>query len=130
MSEELKAPRARQKTENITAEVSQIDWESRHVFVTYPNPDGGVRIGDFWSFDDCEIFPFIRLDKNGDKVFAGDKVLMMDKAGRGEFRCIAELGGYLKAREKDTLVEKWAAVWLDDRDFNGEIELIKEAEHE
>jgi len=55
MSNELVPPRAYHKTEKITAKVSQIDWESKHVFVTYPNPDGGIRIGDFWSFDEIEL---------------------------------------------------------------------------
>ncbi len=74
MSNEPKPPMAFNKSEGIRAEVQQIDWGSHSVFVTYPNPDGGMRIGDFWDFSECEILPFVCPDKNGDKVFAGDKV--------------------------------------------------------
>ena len=74
MSNELLPPMAFNKSEGIRAEVKQIDWASHSVFVTYPHPDGGMRIGDFWDFSECEIFPFVCLDKNGDKVFAGDEV--------------------------------------------------------
>ena len=74
MSNEPKPPMAFNKSEGIRAKVEQIDWGSRTVFVTYPNPDGGVRIGDFWDFSVCEILPFVCLDKSEDKVFAGDNI--------------------------------------------------------
>ena len=90
MSNEPKPPMAFNKSEGIRAKVEQIDWGSNSVFVTYPNPDGGMRIGDFWQFDECEIFPFVRLDKNGDKVYAGDRV----RIGPSEDMCgEVRLGG-------------------------------------
>lgn len=71
MSDKLLPPRAFNKKQKITATVEQIDWQSRHVFVTFVNSNGDKE-GDFWAFNECDIHWFICLDKNGGKVYAGE----------------------------------------------------------
>lgn len=138
MSNELMPPMAFNKEEGIRAVVEQIDWGSNSVFVTYPNPDGGVRIGDFWDFGECEISPFVCPDKNGDKVYGGSKVKRVPYTGdpnphpyqtEGRTGTVAWHHGFLqwcflddKTNHMDDLV--------DSEIFEDGIELIKEPDHD
>ncbi len=95
-------PRAFNKKENITAEVIIIDWHTESVCVGYRDHEGEVVAGVFWDFDECEIIPYVCPDKNGDKVFAGDRAKVADCEGK-----VDRLGGICIESEDGHLHHVW-----------------------
>lgn len=104
MENRPKPPIAINKASKVRAEVRQIDWGSHSVFVTFPNPDGDIDIGDFWDFDECDIFPAVCYDKNKNPVYAGDKAKAGDCEGT-----VDRVGGICIESEDGHLHHVWPA---------------------